>query len=120
MRDVDPVDTLRGSLPLKIDVVEAVTDPVLTIGGEGWWLTIVCPWFIEGEALSTSWLSERYEDEVWDLVGHSIVSFEAGPDLVDPIFQLTGGLELKITADSDLDPWSLRLPDMVFVGSKSV
>jgi hypothetical protein len=57
---------------------------------------------------------------VWDLVGHEIAEVKTAPNGFDPIFLLSGDVELTITADTDLDPWVFRLPHITFVGSGSV
>jgi hypothetical protein len=35
----------------------------------------------------------------------------------DPAFELTGGERLEIFSDQGLDPWTLSLPRMIFVGA---
>jgi hypothetical protein len=112
--------TVRGeivrSLPLAVRGVE-VTDPVITVFGDEWSLTVMCPWVLTGPEDSISWESEQIEDKIWDLIGLSIVSVSAtDPDVTDPVFHFEGGFELAIHADTDIDPWSLALPQLVVVG----
>lgn len=108
-------DTIVQALPLTIQGVE-VMDPVLTLFGDGWSLTLMCPWTVQGPGISSSWESEDLEDEVWDLVGHQITSLTAGPDVIDPTFHLSGEIGLAVQADSDLDPWTLMIPGLVVTG----
>ena len=58
-------DAIVQALPLTIQGVE-VMDPVLTLFGDGWSLTLMCPWTVEGPGISSSWESEDLEDVVWD------------------------------------------------------
>jgi hypothetical protein len=37
----------------------------------------------------------------------------------DPAFELSDGRWLEIFSDHALDPWSMQLPNMTFVGSPS-
>ena len=62
---------------------------------------------------------DRAADEIWNLVGHSITAVRprSSEHLNDPVFALTGDYLLEIEADSDLDPWVLRLRFHTFVGS---
>ena len=77
----------------------------------------MCPWEIRGPDGGFTWESESIEDEVWELVGHSLLSVSAmDVDLVDPVFDLSGGISIRVSADTDLDPWTLRLPHVVLVG----
>lgn len=109
---------LQPLLPLKIGWVE-YTDPVLTLGGDGWSLSLACPWrLVSGTSVVSAWDDVDVEDSSWDLVGHQITN--AGSRIEenreDPAFSLTGELRLEVLADSDLDPWVLRLPSQTLVG----
>lgn len=66
----------------------------------------------------TSWESENLEDEAWELVGRRVMAPTFGPDVVDPVFHLCGGVDLSIRADTDLGPWAMMLPGAVIVGRK--
>ena len=37
-------------------------------------------------------------------------------DLGDPVFEVSGGISIKVSADTDLDPWTLRLPHVMLIG----
>lgn len=108
-------DLVVEALPLVITGL-AVTDPILTLFGDGWSLNLMCPWSVAGGGIATSWWSARLEDEAWELIGRSIVGVTSGPDVIDPTLHLSGGAELRIWADTDLDPWALALPSIVVVG----
>ncbi len=74
----------------------------------------MCPWKVEAPGVGFGWESESIEDEAWELVGHSLLS--VSPTDVDPVFELSGGFFIRVSADTDLDPWTLRLPQVVVVG----
>ncbi len=112
-------DTVIASLPLTIRAVD-VQDPVITLIGDEWSLTLMCPWYLDASGRSVSWESDDLECEVWDLIGHEIVRVSSGPDVIDPIFYLSGGIALSVRADSDLDPWTLMLPEIVVTGRRSL
>ena len=112
----DVLDAIRADLPRQIRGLE-VNDPVLTLYGDDWSLTLMCPWEVRGPDGGFSWESKSIEDEAWELVGHSLLSVSAmDADLVDPVFDLSGGISIRVSADTDLDPWTLRLPHVVLVG----
>jgi hypothetical protein len=107
---------IRAALPLKIRGIE-VNDPALTLYGEDWSLNLSCPWRIVGSEWSVSWESDDIEDTCWDLVGHSIVSVTSEDGAaMDPVFGVDTDITVSVFADTDLDPWVLRLPDLVIVG----
>jgi hypothetical protein len=109
---------LRPLLPLRVDQL-AYQDPVLTFGGEGWSLVLVCPWrLLKGTKVLTAWDDQAVEDSSWELLGHQIYAVRPripGNDQ-DPVFELSGDLHLEVFADTDLDPWVLRLPTQTIVG----
>ena len=109
---------ITAALPLLIRGLE-VTDPVLTLFGDGWSLNLMCPWNVVATGFATSWLSADLEDEVWELIGQSIIGVTSGSEAIDPIFHLSGGGDLVLHADTDLDPWSLMLPDVTIVGRRT-
>lgn len=102
---------LDALLPLRIDWVE-YQDPILTLGGERWALALACPWrLMEGPTAVTAWDEPGVEDESWNLVGHLITAVRPRLDgnSEDPAFSISGALVLEVLADTDLDPWVLRL-----------
>jgi hypothetical protein len=109
----DVAEALRADLPQQIRGVE-VNDPVLTLYGDGWSLTLMCPWTVDGPDGRFDWESESIEDQAWELVGHSLQA--VSPTEVDPVFEFSGGLSIRVSADTDLDPWTLRLPHVLVVG----
>lgn len=66
--------------------------------------------------MSFSWESEDIEDQAWELVGRAITGLISGPEVVDPRFQLSGGVQLSVQADNDFDPWTLTLPTIIING----
>ena len=111
-RGARPVDHLRAAMPLTISGVE-VNDPVLTVFGKGWSLTIWCDWSVRGLDLDCG--SDDLEDRAWDLVGQSLLGFtvEAGQA---PAFQLTGDHALVLEEGESVGRWSvsimMSLPDV--------
>lgn len=93
-----------------------LNDPIVGLHGEGWDLVVSCPWEAHGPGIRTGWLeADEIHESVWDLAGLEIVSMTAGPDVVDPVFHLTGGVDLSVHADGEWDPWTLSTPDLIFV-----
>jgi hypothetical protein len=41
------------------------------------------------------------------------------PDIVDPVFVFDNDIRLTVRADTDLDPWVLRLPGLIVVGRQA-
>ena len=112
------LDAIRSALPLRIREI-SYSDPVLGLSGEGWWLSLMCPWLVTGPGGRYSWEAETVEDDAWDLVGHSIVAVSFDHDVtVDPVFAVDGGISLAVHADSDWDPWTMQVPGLVVVGKK--
>jgi hypothetical protein len=109
----DVAEAIRTDLPRQVRGLE-VNDPVLTLYGDDWSLTLMCSWKVEGPGGGFGWESESIEDEAWELVGRSLLS--VSPTDVDPVFQLSGGFSITVFADTDLDPWTLRLPHALVVG----
>jgi hypothetical protein len=100
--------------PLEIVEVE-YREPVLALSGSSWGLTAMCPWRVVREGgIELSWSTPDAEDRVWDLIGRRVVA--AVPQGRDAAFTLSDGSVLEVFSDSDVDPWVLRLPDIVFVG----
>jgi len=105
------------ALPLEVRGI-AFTDPELTIFGDGWGLSLMCPWVLKGPEIASSWGSQTAEAGVAKLIGHQLTSITAGPDVLDPILHFSGDIDLEIAADTDLDPWVLGLPGLVVVGTQ--
>ncbi len=109
---------VAASAPLRIEEI-LYWDPVLTLLGENWSLSLVCPWQLRhGDTVLTAWDEDDVEDVAWDLIGASIESASYAPsgNPKDPAFQISGGLSLEVEADTDLDPWSMRVPGGIFIG----
>jgi hypothetical protein len=76
---------------------------------------------LRGGSVALCWDDDVVADEIWELVGHSIteVRSRSSDHPNDPVLVLTGSYMLEIEADSDLDPWVLRLRGHTFAGSLS-
>ncbi|GAA0973651.1 hypothetical protein ENKNEFLB_00441 [Nocardioides aquaticus] len=103
---------LREALPLQIRGTET-TDPVVTLFGESWSLTLWCDWTVESMSLSSS--SPDLEDRVWDLVSLSIVGLEVVEN-VGPIFRLSSGHQLALMEGDDEEPWVMQIPGLIITG----
>ncbi len=120
------IDNLREAVsalvPLRVDGVE-FNDPVVVLAGPNWSLSIVCPWRLRrGGALLTSIEDPGAEARLGELVGATITDVVAQTSrgtAGDPVFVFADGARLELFADTDLDPWVMRLPEETFVGSAS-
>jgi hypothetical protein len=114
-------EALSSMLPLTIRVA-SFADPALNLAGDGWSLSCVSAWRVtRGGVLEFGWSGKEAADRIWDLCGLSIVSVAAQSPLMrgDPAFELSSGQWLEIFSDHPVDPWSLMLPTITFVGSPS-
>jgi hypothetical protein len=119
------IEQLRGELApmLPLAIKEAAfADPTLTLAGDGWAFSSPSAWrVVKGGVLEFGWSNADAPDLVWDLVGLSIVSVAPQSPVMggDPAFELSDGRWLEIFSDHAVDPWSMRLPNITFVGSPS-
>jgi hypothetical protein len=110
---------LKKHGPLRIDEVDYV-EPTVTLMGRDWSLAVTCPWrLVRGSTTLVAWNDTTVADQIWELVGTAVIDVRTWsthhPN--DPAFVLTSSDRVELEADSDLDPWVLRLPDRTFVGS---
>lgn len=109
-------------VPLRLDGLE-FNDPVVVLVGSNWSLSIVCPWRLtRGGALVTSIEDPGAEGRLRELVGTTIIDVTSQTSrgtAGDPVFVFADGARLELFADTDLDPWVMRLPNKTFVGSAS-
>lgn len=111
MTDIDPL----VALPVRVKGVE-VQDPIVIVYGEGWGLTIACPWqgAVDGQAVS--WADGDIEDRFWSLVGEELVAVLQGGDITE--FKFSSSTLIAIP-DTDMDPWVLALPGGLIVGRRT-
>jgi hypothetical protein len=112
---------IASMLPLVIKEA-AFVDLTLTLAGDGWALSSPSAWrVIKGGVLEIGWSHADASDLVWDLCGLSIVSVAPQSSVMrgDPAFELSDGRWLEIFSDHAVDPWSLQLLNITFVGSPS-
>lgn len=77
----------------------------------------MCPWGFDGPGFSITWASEGIEAVVMNLMDRSIVSVVAlDYDATNPVIQFDDGSVFSVFADTDLDPWWLRLEGITIVG----
>ncbi len=116
---IDLVAELDNHLPLRIDSAQFSMD-CLSLRGSEWSLTIHCPWrFTSGTSLWFSWSDDNAVDLVKQLENHNIVRTRMIDNGTDPAFLTSLGPELQLFADTDWDPWVLRVPDTIYVGITS-
>jgi len=112
---------LAGMLPLTVKEA-AFADPTLTLAGDGWAFSSPSAWrVIKDSVLDFGWSNTQAADLVRGLCGLSIISVVPQSPLMggDPAFEFSDGRWLEIFSDHAIDPWSMRLPDITFVGSPS-
>lgn len=118
-------DIAISALPLRITFAQPSPDPILVLSGPGWGSNFMCPWVLKGDGIridpydkglvrdDEDFLSE--EDFAF-LISREIVGLTSNPEMIDPVFHISGGVDLIVHADTDLDPWVLGLPDITLVG----
>lgn len=108
-------EAIIAALPLRVDEVH-LSDPVITLTGDEWSLTVWCPFRVTG--LDFGWDSEDLEDRVWDLIGYSIQDFATRAD--GPVFGFGDGVELILEEGDDGEPWVLKIPGRILTaGTRS-
>ena len=108
------LEEISAELPRIVQGIE-VSDPVVVLYGDGWNLSLMCPWTLCGPDRGSSWESSHIADDVQDLIVHMLVSVSGNRDVIDPVFHFDGGIDIAVYADTDLDPWTLTLPNLVAV-----
>ena len=121
------LDIALAALPLRITRAEPGPDPILLLGGPGWSSNFTCNWILVGDGyrIDRDYRGENVPDDEEDLVsddlifliGRNIEGITSNQDMIDPVFHISGGVDLIVHADSDLDPWVLGLPHITLVGS---
>ena len=115
----DATPDLADVLPLRIERAEIEVVSLL-LGGHAWSLGATCLWrWFDPRGRVVSNDTPTAPDDVWDLVGDSIVSVEwVGPPALgyDPRLRLASGGELALLSDGLFDTWVLHVPGRSFVG----
>jgi hypothetical protein len=113
---------LSLQLPLRIDEVD-YNDPMVVLAGPGWSLSVACPWRLMQDCqLETSYGDDGAAAVLGRLVGRDVVAAGSGDSARghgDIQIALDDGTVLEVLADTDLDPWVLRLRHHTFVGTAS-
>lgn len=110
---------LQAFCPLRITFVEW-KDPVLSLCGDNWSLTISSPWRVISEvAMEYGCWDASSVEAIKDFHGLNIIdAFVQSTSLgVDPVLILSNGKKLEIFSIDAVEPWVLRLPDKTFVAS---
>ena len=109
---------ILAALPLKIEQV-LLNDPVLTLAGTDWNLTIWCGW--EARGLGITWEDDDLERRVQQLSGRVVTNFTVDARN-GPVFHCEPGVDLALNeneVDEPVgrdDPWSMSLPSSVITG----
>lgn len=101
------------ALPLRVrEVIPSSTNFV--VSGIDWNLMVMCPVRFWTREAVLGWESSDLEDRLWDLVGQQLESIQVVHG--DPVFGFSGGYKIEVFADTDIDPWVLRVPGSIVVG----
>ena len=115
-------EALSPLLPLRLEEVE-YNDPMVVLSGPGWSLSVACPWRLMRESrLETAYGAEGAAAALDGLRGGEVVGFNPAGGTCSPgdiRVALGNGAVIEMFADTDLDPWVLRLPEHTFVGTAS-
>lgn len=118
----DVREAVASLLPLQLEHVD-YNDPMVVLSGPGWSLSIACPWrLMRADKLATSYGDEGAAEVVAALAGGEVVALEsvaADRASGDLRVTLSNAAVIELFADTDLDPWVLRLPDQTLVGTAS-
>ncbi|OAV62394.1 hypothetical protein A6F49_06710 [Enteractinococcus helveticum] len=120
------LETAQAALPLQITRAELGPDPILLLSGPGWAANFSCDWSLEGNGhridrnySDGNILNDAAECTTQDLeflIDQQIEAITSNAQMIDPIFQISGGIELRVHAETDIDPWVLGLPGITLVG----
>lgn len=119
------IEHLRAELAPVLPLVireAAFVGPTLTLAGDEWAFSSSSAWRVTRRGiLEFGWSNANASDLIWDLCGLSIVSVAPQSSMMagDPAFEISDGRWLEIFSDHAIDPWSMQLPSMTFVGSPS-
>jgi len=119
------ISRLRSELTSLFPMVirqASYTDPSLSLVGDQWSFNSQSSWRVTRHGvLEFGWSDVGAPDQVWNLIGLSIVS--VAPQSLrmqgDPALELSSGQWVEIFSDHAVDPWVFGLPAMTFVGSPS-
>ncbi|GAA3589414.1 hypothetical protein GCM10022198_11630 [Klugiella xanthotipulae] len=118
-------EVLTKALPLRISQANSVPDPTLWMAGADWSFYFICPWLLKGPNIKIDRYNDKLESinerelnasDLSFLIGRDIYEVSSDENLVDAVFYISGGVELAIHTDTDLDPWVIRIPGITLVG----
>lgn len=103
---------LLKALPVTVEGME-VQSPLVTPFGEGWYLTLACPWRGRIDGRELTWEDDQITGAVREFVGDDLVAVhQVGASVT---FDFSRGT-LTAAPDTDLDPWVISLPGGLMVG----
>lgn len=110
-----PTRAIRAALPLHVDAV-AITDPVITLSGQAWSLTVWCRFEVTGLGFGSE--SVDLEDRVRGLAGRRIETFSTSAS--GPLFGFGDGIDLVMDEGDAWEPWVLKIPGSIITsGTRS-
>lgn len=124
--DQTMLEIALSKLPLPITFASIDVDPNLVIAGDDWSASFLCDWLLDGPDTYLDRYNENdvvtpeneilTSQDVQFLLGHEIIGITATEDMINPTFHLTGGINLIVHAETDIDPWVLSVPGITLVG----
>lgn len=120
------LEIAQAALPLRITRAEFGPDPILLLSGPGWASNFSCDWILEanGHRIDRNYSDGNIPDDAKELtsedleflIDRQIEAITSNAQMINPIFHISGGIELRVHADTNLDPWVLGLPGITLVG----
>lgn len=106
----------NSRLPRQVTGLD-YSDPILSIFGVGWSLTLQTPWVGHVGGVALDWEDDCVEDRAWDLVGQTLLQIRETHDHNQPLVEfLFGDAIFRATFEAQPEPWVLRFGDIVIVG----
>lgn len=110
----DAETTMLRVLPLRVSGLSLI-DPVLTLFGDDWGLTVYWPWdgIVRGRTLS--WDEGDVEEWAKAFIGADLLAVREEEGEV--CFVFSEGV-IRVEPDSEWEPWVLHLPTGIVVGRR--
>ena len=115
-----------AALPLQITRAELGPDPILLLSGPDWASNFSCDWILAGNGhrIDRNYSDGNIPDDADELtaqdldflIDRQIEAITSNAQMIDPVFHISGGFDLRVHADTDIDPWVLGLPGITLVG----
>ena len=112
------VSTITPLLPVTVEAFNW-NDPFMRLSSERWHLVVSCPWELShGEDVVLTCDSLNVEEGLAGMVGRRLNAISVASNRIDPVFHFDDSIVLAVAADTDLDPWVMRVEGapITFVG----